>query len=142
MLMDSDYTLGLDIIEADAHSYEFSSSTFANKMFPKMNQPSYDMKVFVKQAESTPETVEKKTCWTVRAGAEAAVGLDVADSVEVGASLIAQISREECSEWVDVPGGYNVHLSVFDQQDPAFAQAYGLVPEFNYKLPTDKTVAK
>jgi len=115
MLMDSDYTLGLDIIEADAWNYEFSSATFANKMFPKMNQPSYDMKVFVKQAESTPETVEKKTCWTVRAGAEASAGLDVADSVEVGASLIAQISREECSEWVDEPGGYNVHLSVFDQ---------------------------
>ena len=43
LLMDSDYTLGLDIIEADASSYEFSSSTFANKLFPEAESPSYNM---------------------------------------------------------------------------------------------------
>ena len=43
LLMDSDYTLGLDIIEADAHSYEFSSSTFSNNLFPEAKLPSYNM---------------------------------------------------------------------------------------------------
>jgi len=41
--MDSDYTLGLDIVEADASSYEFSSSTFANNLFPEAKLPSYNM---------------------------------------------------------------------------------------------------
>jgi len=35
--MDSDYTIGIDIVEADAYSYEMSSSTFPNKMFPDAN---------------------------------------------------------------------------------------------------------
>lgn len=61
--MDSDYTLGLDIIEADSSRYEFSSSTFANDLFPEAETPSYNMQVFVKQAESTPETVKKNVCW-------------------------------------------------------------------------------
>lgn len=43
LLMDSDYTLGLDIVEADASSYEFSSSTFANNLFPEAKLPSYNM---------------------------------------------------------------------------------------------------
>ena len=43
LLMDSDYTLGLDIIEADSSRYEFSSSTFANDLFPNAKTPSYDM---------------------------------------------------------------------------------------------------
>jgi len=43
MLMDSDYTLGLDILEADTNVYESSSSTFANNLFPAAKYPSYDM---------------------------------------------------------------------------------------------------
>lgn len=43
LLMDSDYTLGLDIIEADSSSYEFSSSTFSNNLFPEAKLPSYNM---------------------------------------------------------------------------------------------------
>jgi len=39
-----------------------------------------------------------------------------------------------------VPGGYNVYMSVFSQKDPNFATAYGLVPEFDYKLPTNINV--
>jgi len=41
--MDSDYTFGLDIIEADTGSYEFSSSTFSNNLFPAAKQSSYNM---------------------------------------------------------------------------------------------------
>jgi len=136
LLMDSDYTLGLDIIEADAHSYEFSSSTFSNNLFPDAKLPSYNMKVFVKQAESTPETVKKDVCWTISTGVEASAGVkhegDPDSPLELAVSASADVSVKSCSHWTDVPGGYTVWLSVFDQKDPNFAVAYGLVPEFDY----------
>ena len=50
------------------------------------------------------------------------------------------IERESCESWTEVPGGYTLFLSVFDQKDPNFATAYSLVPEFDYKLPTNKSV--
>ena len=83
------------------------------------------MQVFVKQAESTPETVEKNVCWTVSTGVEASFGVkhegnpDSALELAVGAS--ADISFKSCSSWTDEPGGYTVFLSVFDQKDPNFA---------------------
>jgi len=79
----------------------------------------------VKQAESTPETVEKKVCWTISTGAGASFGVkhegneDSPLELAVGADV--GISRESCSSWTDVPGGYTVYMSVFDQKDPNFA---------------------
>jgi len=142
MLFDSDYTLGLDIIEADNSSFEMSTSTFANNLFPSAKTPSYDMKVFVKQAASTPETVEKKVCWTVSASVAASVGETDDEGVTIGAEMEAGVSYENCSSWTDVPGGYNVYLSVFDQTDPNFDMAYSLVPEFVATLPKKNNVAK
>lgn len=56
------------------------------------------------------------------------------DGLTIGAEVGGQVSYKDCSEWTDVPGGYNVYLSVFDQTDPNFDMAYGLVPEFEPKL--------
>ena len=67
-------------MEADAHSYQFSSRTFAKKvLFPEAKSGSYNMEFFVKQAESTPEDVLRNVCWTVKAGAEGSVGVDSKD---------------------------------------------------------------
>jgi len=141
MLYDSDYTLGLDIVEADGSSYDFSSSTFANNLFPKAKTPSYEMQTFVKQGASTPETVGKKVCWTVSTSVAASVG-ESEDSFTVGVEAEVGVSYEDCSEWTAVPGGYNVYMSVFDQTDPNFDMAYSLVPEFEATLPKNKSVPK
>ena len=68
LLMDSDYNLGLDIIEADTSSYELSSKTFANNLFPKAKTPSYNMRVFVPQKANAPATKTTETCWEVSTG--------------------------------------------------------------------------
>jgi len=64
----------------------------------------------VKQAESTPETVAKKVCWTVSAGVSASVGTAIDDNRSIGAEVGAALSVESCSEWKEVPGGYTVYL--------------------------------
>ena len=133
--------MGLDIVEADAGGkYDFSQSTFSNKLFPSAKTPSYDMRVFVQQWGSAPETVEKSVCWTVTAGVAASAGVksDKVEALSASAEAGADVSMQDCSSWTDVPGGYNVYLSVFDQTDPNFDVAYGLVPEFGAKLPTGK----
>jgi hypothetical protein len=88
--------------------------------------------------------VEKNVCWAVSAGAEASFGVKYKENVdsplEIAVGVEQMNSRESCSSWTEVPGGYTVFLSVFDQKDPNFAQAYALVPEFDYKLPTNKSV--
>lgn len=72
----------------------------------------------MKQAESTPETVEKKVCWTISTGVGASFGVkhegDEDSPLELAVGADASISRESCSSWTDVPGGYTVYLSVFD----------------------------
>ena len=64
----------------------------------------------MKQAESTPETVAKKVCWTVSAGVSASVGAELADGESIGAEVGAALSVESCSKWTEVPGGYTVYL--------------------------------
>jgi hypothetical protein len=77
------------------------------------------MRVFVPQKANAPATKTTETCWEVSAGITGKIGIKaeveaIKFEAEAGAELDASISFKSCSEWTDLPGGYNVYLSVFD----------------------------
>jgi len=69
------------------------------------------MKAFVKQAESTPETVAKNVCYTVSLGINGSAGIAIKEDVSAfGVESGYAVSGKSCSEWKEVPGGYTVYL--------------------------------
>jgi len=130
-LFDSSYDMDIVITEIDTTSANDVSSlhipydnvpTFADNRITR-----YTMKKFIQEDPSKEVKDHKDDCVAVELSVAFGIGL-LGPLATVGGH--AGIKYEDCSTWKEVPGGYTVHMSVYNHDDPSYDLAYSLTPSW------------
>lgn len=83
------------------------------------------MQRFIKE-NAKEQAIDREFCFAF--DFEVTAGLGVKSGVvDLGVGVAAGFAYKNCSTWREVPGGYNVHMSVYTPSDPSYDLAYSLV---------------
>lgn len=131
-LLDSSYDMDIVITEIDSTSANDVSSlhipyenipTFSDSRITR-----YTMKKFIKE-DAAEKMVDHDGCVSI--DFTIALGIGITDGpVTAGKALKAGFKYEDCTKWTEVPGGYTVHMSVYNYNDPSYNLAYALTPNW------------
>ena len=97
-----------------------SLPTFENKAVTR-----YTMQRFIKE-NAKEQAIDHDGCFTFEFEVSAGLGAK-SGKADLGVGVSAGFKYENCSTWTEVPGGYNVHMSVYTPSDPSYDLAYSLV---------------
>ena len=83
------------------------------------------MQRFIKE-NAKEKAIDHDGCFTFEFEVSAGLGAK-SGAADLGVGISAGFKYENCSTWREVPGGYNVHMSVYTPSDPSYDLAYSLV---------------
>jgi len=120
--------VNIEITEVDSTSANDISSLHipysTMPTFTKAEITRYTMKKFIKE-NAKEQMVDHDGCVSI--DFDIAFGIGATNGpVKFGVSVYAGFKYEDCSAWKEVPGGYTVHMSVYNYNDPSYDLAYSL----------------
>lgn len=127
-LWDESYNMDILITEVDSTSAnDLSSLHIPYSAMPRFSTDKisrYTMKQFIKEVAGEQE-VQHEGCVKIDFTIAFGIGI-MSGPMKAGLGVTAGFKYEDCSEWKEIPGGYTLHMSVYNYNDPSYDLAYSM----------------